>query len=163
MTGDKKYILDLQQVLYALDNRDLDYYDRLTDKEKKGYTPLVLMRYMSSLTSQNSNCAYAVIATNDVVNLGFWTLSKYPDLQHKLLCVTGLGGSQKRPWIAAKNTKKKNKIDSWLLEKFPELNDEEISILKSQHDSKSWNAFVKGSGATDAEVKEMTAAWSKEK
>ena len=51
--SEKKYKLDLKSALAALDRGDLDWYSRLTDDEKKGYTPLVLMRYMSSLNNQH--------------------------------------------------------------------------------------------------------------
>ena len=161
MAAAKTHKLDLGQTLYAIDRHDLDYYNRLTDDEKKSYAPLVLMRFMSSLNGQNPNAAYAVMAVNDLVNIGFWTLTKYPDLQHQLLCLTGLGDKQFRPWLAAKNAKKSNKIDQWLVEKFPELNDDEIVIIKSSHTAESWTKFVKGSGAGDAEVKEMIQAWKK--
>jgi hypothetical protein len=162
MAVGKQHKLDLGEVLNALDRQDYDYYGRLTEEEKKGYTPLVLMRYMSSLNAQNSKAAYAVMMANDLVNIGFWNLSKHPELQHKLLCLTGIGGRQFRPWLAAKNSKKINKIDKWLIERFPGLNEDEIQILKSSHDSKTWAAFVKGSGASDAEVKEMIEAWKKQ-
>lgn len=161
MAAKKAYKLDLQTVLQAIDRKDLDFYDRLTDEEKKAYVPLVLMRFISSLTDQNRNVAYAVIATNDVVNIGFWSLSKHPELQHKLLCVAGLGGKQYRPWIAAKKGRKANKINAWLLERYPDLNDDELDLLKDQWDVKSWTSFLKGSGIGDAEVKEMVEAWKK--
>jgi len=162
MASDKKHKLDLGEVLSALDERDLGYYDRLTAEEKKSYVPLVLMRYMSSLNGQNKNAAYAVVATNDLVNIGFWSLTKHPELQHKLLCLTGLGGRQFRPWLSAKNSKKNNKIDAWLLEKFPGLNNDEVAIIKSLHDAKSWAVFLKSSGIGDGEVKEMLEAWKKQ-
>ena len=162
MASDKKYKLDIGEVMQALDRRDIGYFSRLTDEEKKSYTPLVLMRFMSSLNAQNPNAAYAVMAVNDLVNVGFWNLSKHPELQHLLLCLTGVGGKQFRPWLAAKNSKKSNKIDQWLMEKYPHLNEDEVSILKSTYDDKSWAKFVKGSGATDAEVKEMVEAWKKQ-
>jgi len=158
----KKHKLDLGEILHALDNRNLNYYSNLTDDERKGYSPLVLMRFMSSLNAQNPNASYAVMVTNDLVNLGFFSLSKHPELQHKLLCLTGLGGKQYRPWIAAKTSKKAGKIDQWLLERFPHLNDDEIQIVKSSYDTKSWTAFVKSSGASDVEVKEMIEAWKKQ-
>jgi len=162
MAAAKQYKLDISEVLSALDRRDLEFYNRLTDDEKKGYSTIVLMRFMSSLNSQNPNAAYAVLAANDLVNIGFWNLSKHPELQHKLLCLAGLGSKQYRPWLAAKNGKKLSKIDQWLLTKFPELNQDEISILKTSYDTKSWASFVKGSGASDVEVKEMIDAWKKQ-
>jgi len=154
--------LDLFETLHAIDTRNFDYYNNLTEDEKKGYSPLVLMRYMSSLNSQNPNAAYAVMATNEIVNLGFWNLTKHPELQHKLLCLAGLGSKQYRSWLAAKNTKQSNKIDQWLLDRFPQLNDDELSILKSSYDIESWTSLVKGSGASDAEVKDLIDTWKKQ-
>jgi len=60
MAAAKQHKLDLGDVLSALDRGDLGYYNKLTDDEKKGYTPLVLMRYMSSLNMQNPNAAYSL-------------------------------------------------------------------------------------------------------
>mgnify|MGYP003336767267 FL=1 len=161
MTTEKKYKLALNEVLNAIDKRDLDYYSRLTAEEQKSYTPLVLMRYMSSLTDQHPHAAYAVMATNDITNIGFWTLAKHPELQHKLLCLAGLGPKTYRPWIAAKG-KKSNKIQDWLQEQYPHLNRDEIDIIINNHTQDTWIDFIKTSGISDAEVKEMTAAWKKQ-
>jgi hypothetical protein len=161
MTAEKKYKLSLTDVLNAIDKRDLDFYSRLTVEEQKSYTPLVLMRYMSSLTDQHPHTAYAVMATNDITNIGFWTLSKHPELQHKLLCLAGLGGKTYRPWISATN-KKSNKIQTWLQEQYPQLNSDEIEIIIKNHTQDSWSEFLKSSGISDAEVKDLIAAWKKQ-
>ena len=161
MAAKKQYKLDLMTVLQALDRQDKGFYLRLSDEERKGYAAVVLMRYMSSLTDQNKNAAYAVIATNDLVNIGFWELSKHPELQHLLLCLSGLGGKQYRPWMATKKSRKSNKVDEWLIEMFPSLNDDELAILKSQHDNKSWAKFVKESGVNDAMTKTLIDDWKK--
>lgn len=161
MAAKGSYKLDLTSVLQSLDRQDFGYYERLTEEERKGYVPLVLMRYMSSLADQNRNAGYAVIATNDLVNIGFWNLSKHPELQHKLLCLAGIGGKQYRPWLASKRSKRTGKIDEWLSEIFPHLNGDEIDLLKASHDAKSWTEFVKSSGIPDSKVKELVEAWKK--
>ena len=162
MAEPKKYKLDLMTVLNSLDNRRLKFYSELDEDEKKGYSPLILMRYMSSLLDQNRNSSYAVIATNDLVNIGFWDLSKYPDLQHLLLCLTGIGGKQYRPWMLAKRGKSTNKIDIWLSTIYPEMNAVEIDILKKTFNIKTWTSFVKSSNTTDKEVKDLIEAWKKQ-
>jgi len=161
MAAKKGHKLDLTAVLQAIDRQDLNWYEGLSDEEKKSYAPLVLMRFMSSLTDQNRNAAYAVLATNDLVNIGFWAMSKHPELQHKLLCLAGLGGKQYRPWLATKKGRKSDKVSEWLQGLFPDLNDDELSLIKSQHDAKSWARFVKGSGASDKQVKDLVEAWKK--
>jgi hypothetical protein len=158
----KQYKLDLTTVLQAIDGQDMTFYNRLSDEEKKSYTPLVLMRYMSSLTDQSKYGAYAVIATNDIVNIGFWELSKYPDLQHKMLCLAGLGGKQYRPWVATKRSKiYSSKTNQWVSDQFPELNNDEIELLKSQYSTEQWETLLKGAGLNDSELKVLLDDWKK--
>lgn len=162
MSAKKTYKLDLSVVLNAIDRRDLEFYDRLSDEDKKSYQPLVLMRYMSSLKDQNANSSYAILATNDLVNIGFWNLSNYKDLQHLLLCVSGLGKQQYRPWVSLTRKSKSNKINEWLYRQYPQLNEQEIEIIKDNYDLDSWKQFLKDSGLSDAEMKELVDAWKKQ-
>lgn len=159
MTTKKAYKLDLATVLNAIDRQDLEFYSGLSDEEKKSYVPLILMKYMSSLTDQSKNTAYAVLATNDLINIGFWNLSKHPELQHKLLCLAGLGKKQYRPWISGKKSHKNSKIHNWLNSFMPEANELEIEIFLSKFDKKSWLDFLNSSGLTDSEVKELASAF----
>jgi len=120
----KKYKLDMfGTVLPALDKKEKGFYDSLDPEDKKGYSALVLMRAMSSLGDQSKNKEYQLLAVNDLVNIGFWELSKHPELQHLLLCVTGLGTKQYHPWIAAKGKSgTTNVIDEFLMELHPSCN-----------------------------------------
>lgn len=161
MAAAKQYKLDLSSVLQAIDRRDLDFYNRLSEEEKKGYVPLVLMRYMSSVTDQNKNAVWAVWATNDLVNVGFWQLDKHKELQHKLLCLCGLGSKQYRPWMSYKNRKSKNKICEYLSKIYPDLKDDEIDILFEQLTLDTFKDFLKQSGISDKEMKDLLAEWKK--
>lgn len=161
MAKAKTFKLDLSVVLQALDRKDLEFYNRLSDEDKKGYTPLVLMRYMSSLTEQNQNKAYAIIATNDLVNIGFWELSKHVELQHKLLCLAGLGGKQYRPWISTSRNKKASKIDEVFQTIYSEYNEDEISIIKSQCDKLTFEKLVYSLEIDPAKSRDLIKEWAK--
>lgn len=156
-TDKKKYKLDMfGTVLPALDKRDRKFYDSLEPEEKKGYSALVLMRAMSSLGDQSKNKEYQLLAVNDLVNIGFWELSKHPELQHLLLCVTGLGTKQYHPWIAAKGKSGATAvIDAFLMELNPGCNDDEISMLRAQHDANSLKRLAVDAGKSDREIKEL--------
>lgn len=156
-TDKKKYKLDMfGTVLPALDKRDRKFYDSLESEEKKGYSALVLMRAMSSLGDQSKNKEYQLLAVNDLVNIGFWELSKHPELQHLLLCVTGLGTKQYHPWIAAKGKSGATAvIDAFLMELNPGCNDDEISMLRAQHDANSLKRLAVDAGKSDREIKEL--------
>lgn len=157
----KQYKLDLASVLQAIDKGDLNFYSRLNDEEKKGYVPLVLMRYISSVTDQNKNAAYAVMATNDLVNVGFWQLDKHKELQHKLLCLCGLGNKQYRPWLSYKSRKAKNKIYEFLMEQYPLLNDDEIELIYSNLTTETFKEFLINNGMLDKEIKDLMTEWKK--
>ena len=161
MSKAKTFKLDLSVILQAIDRKDLDFYNRLSEEDKKGYTPLILMRYMSSLTEQNQNKAYAIIATNDLVNIGFWDLSKHVELQHKLLCLAGLGGKQYRPWISASKSKKVSKIDEVFQTVYPNYNQDEINIIKSQCDTTTFENLVYSLELEPSKSKNLIKEWTK--
>lgn len=162
MAKAKKSDLDLTKTLNALDNSGVDYYNDLTPEERKSYSPLVLMRYMSSLGDQSKNQHYAILATNDIVNIGFWNLSKHPELQHRLLCLTGVGGRQYRPWISAKSKRSQTKlVDAFILEIYPWLNSDELELMKSSHTTDSFSKFVMSAGKSDSDSKAIIDDWKK--
>jgi hypothetical protein len=148
--------LSLDAVLQALDSKDLSFYDRLTDEERKGYSPFILLRYMSSLSPQSSMQAYAVLATNDICNIGWFSLGKHPELQHKLLCLAGTGRKQYRPYVGSKNAKSKTKlVDEFLRSLHPGINATELEILRSQHDVDSLRELGQDAGLSKAEIKDL--------
>lgn len=148
--------LSLDATLQALDRRDLGYYDGLTPEEKKGYSPFILMRYMSSVSPQSSMQSYAVLATNDLVNIGFFSLGKHPELQHMLMCLAGLGRKQYRPYVGSKNARSKTRVvDEFLMSLHPGINDVELGILRSQHDADSLRELGQDAGLSKSEIKEL--------
>ena len=157
MAEKKEHKLDLfNTVLPAIDRRQFDFYDKLEPDEKKAYTALIAMRAMSLTGDQNARRVEQILYVNDLVNVGFWELSKYPELQHKLLCLSGSGSKQYHPWVAAKSTKgKKKSIDQLFLELYPGINETELAILKSQYDAKGIRELAKDAGRSDAEAKQL--------
>lgn len=161
--AEKQYKLDLKRVLAALDTGDKNFYSNLTDEEKKGYTPLILMRYMSFLSDQSRFKEYAVIANNDIVNMGFWQLSKYPELQHLLLCAASTGSNQYHQWVKANNKRVNNSaVDSFFIEIHPGVNQEELEMIKSQYDKTSFNRLLIEAGKSEVEIKSLMDDWKKQ-
>ena len=158
----KEYKLDLKEVLAAIDRNDKKYYSKLTPEEQKAYSPFVLLRFMSSLGDQSPNIKWAILATNDLVNLGFWSLSSHPELQHLLFCVTGLGRNQYRPWIAPNSKKNKNKkiIEFWE-NLYPGINDDEIDILNLEYTVEEFKEFAIDSGVDKSEIKDLIDGFKK--
>ena len=69
---------DLRNGLKAVDFRNKDYFDRIDDKEKSLYSPYMLMRYVSNVSSKDPFYAeHYVEMINECVNKHCFTLGKH--------------------------------------------------------------------------------------
>lgn len=151
----KTYKLDLTRTLAALDRREFSFYESLTDEERKGFSPLILMRYMSVGPDSSGSHAYHLAATNDLVNIDFWALSKYPDLMAKLLCLVGLGKKEFHQWIGMTKKKSKGKLYEFFKQMYPDLNKIEYQILLRTVSEEELESLMKDYALEDKETKEL--------
>ena len=97
----KRKFFELRNGLKAVDFRNKDYFDRIDDHEKTLYSPYMLMRYASSVSSKDKfYVEHYVEMVNECVNKHLFTLSS----KHKKLCwiLTSMCGAlqpQFHPWI----------------------------------------------------------------
>lgn len=96
--------LDLSTVLNGIDRKNFNFYDGLSDEDKKLYQPFVLLRFLSSC-SNNIYHEYSVQVINNLINKDFWVLTKHPELVHQLFCICSTGEKQNHRWIAPKTKK----------------------------------------------------------
>lgn len=152
----RSYKLDIMTVLEAADRGEKGFYDNLTDEEKKAFAPRVLVRWLSALSDKSAHQQYAILATNDLVNLGLWSLSRHPELVWLLMCVGGTGRKQYHQWIAqAKAVSSTPRLDSFITEHWPQTNSTERSMLKRLKSAEEWLELAKSSGMDDKSVKEL--------
>lgn len=147
--------LTIKEEMRAIDQRDVGWWDTLTDEEKKKVSPWVLMRYTSACdTNYDQIRDHYLMLTNDLVNVHFNALRHHPQLQHRLLQVVGIGKTQYHPWIAPGKRQKKNKVAEWLLELYPHLNDDELAILMDSSKDEI-KALAESAGMTDKDIKAL--------
>ena len=97
----KRKFFELRNGLKAVDFRNKDYFDRIDDHEKSLYSPVMLMRYASSVSSKDPfYVEHYVEMVNECVNKNLFVLSG----KHKKLCwiLTAMCGAltqQFHPWI----------------------------------------------------------------
>lgn len=129
--------LDIKRELKAVDTRDYNFYDNLTDEEKKAFSPFILMRYTANVQGDASLQEWFLETTNEYVNKNHWELSKnHKPLLWKLFAGTGIGQSMYHPYLAAGKKAKANKIEKLLAEIYPAWKLEDIKILASMMDKK---------------------------
>jgi hypothetical protein len=123
--------LDIKRELQAVNSKNYDFYDNLTDEEKKTFAPYILMRYVSNPQNRDAQ-EWCVERANEYVNKNHWLLSKnHKSLLWKLYAAAGLGMNLNYQYLAAGKKEKANKIEKLLVELYPAMKMEEIKMLSS--------------------------------
>lgn len=154
---DKKYKLDLFRLLEAVDRRDFKFYSKLTDEEKKGFTGIVAMRWISVTSDVNKElCEYYVGAANEA-NKHFWNadIIKHPELQYLTLAIVGMNKKTRHQWIKGPAKKKQNKIIQMLKEYYPTANSEELEMFFEINNIDDFIEIAKTLGYQDDQIKEI--------
>jgi len=164
-TSEKKtHKLDLFKTLAAIDNKDRDYYDNLTDEEKKGFAPFVLVRWCSAAQTNNLLYDYwLLVATNERMNVNLLNLNsqttKHPKLQWLMATATSpYVGKLRHEWIPYKKAEKRTYAEfrKILINMFPHLNDDEIELIIQNTTTKDIKEYLKSMGYNDSEIKKIS-------
>lgn len=102
-----KYKLDIFSLFNKIDSGDLSFYEKLSDEEKKDYSPLIIMRWLSGCADVRQ-----IVFLNTLVNQMVFPLAKHPELLSKLLVVSSSKQKRRYTWQPQKKTggKMPNKI-----------------------------------------------------
>jgi|ERR1700691_163232 len=160
----KKPLLDIFETLSAIDKKNLNFYFNLTKEQQKGFLPFIVIRWASSIYSSNNNIKnHYITEVNNRVNIGFWELSKHPELQYKLLASVGNGKIQKHSWIKGpKRNISTNIIDELIINLHPEFNDLEVKIIKNKLNKENLKSLCKDLGMDDSKIKKYLSELKKE-
>ena len=121
---------DLRNGLKAVDFRNKDYFDRIDDKERSLYSPYMLMRYVSNVSSKDPfYVEHYIEMVNECVNKHLFTLSS----KHKKLCwiLTAMCGAETQqfhPWIKPMK-RVPNKSLKQLQKMYPTWKDADLETL----------------------------------
>lgn len=102
-----KYKLDIFSLFNKIDSGDLSFYEKMSDEEKKNYSPLIIMRWLSGC-----NDLRQIVFLNTLVNRIVFPLAKHPELLSKLLVVSSSKQKKRYTWTPLKKISGKtpNKI-----------------------------------------------------
>ena len=118
------YKLDIFGLLGKINSsKSGDIYPNLSDDEKKGFAPLVVMRWMSGTSDERQ-----IILLNEFVNKYVFTLAKHPHLLMQLLQVTSSKTPKHYQWISIKS-KKKNNLSRRVVKEYFEMSEREVGLL----------------------------------
>lgn len=140
--------LSIQNEMAVFDRKDREFYNSLTDEEKKKFSNFLMIRYGSSVTGGKDLQEFYLIATNERLNKHFFSINKHPKLQW--LCATTVSpnmGIQRHQWIAPKKKEPgANAHRKQLSELYPHLKDDEIDLMAKINTKKDIEEYLKLSG-----------------
>lgn len=94
--------LNIFEVLSALDRKDYDYYDKLSEAQQKKFSPYIIIQWMSTVKANAGLQAYYLMNTDYTANKYLLNeyISQHPKLQWQMLCAASPGmGKQFHQWI----------------------------------------------------------------
>lgn len=144
----KDYKNNIFEVIKEIDKKNYQYYELLDDEHKKDIQPYTLARWISSVDGKDYKQEWYNHSINQYVNMYFWELSKYKDLQWKLLCSCGTKGWNKHIWI--QNNKNNTNKEYDILKKFySNLTTDEFNIKYEKMTKEEKNDVLKFLGLKD--------------
>lgn len=144
----------IKNEMKGFDRKDRDYYDKLTDEQRKKFSTYLMLRWGSAVTGSSDLQAYYLISTNENVNKNFFELGKHPKLQW-LTCTTVSPdmGYQNHYWLSTKKRGGNNKVYKFLEKMYPDMKSDELDTLVLINDIKDIKLFAKEMGMSDKEIK----------
>jgi len=143
--------LSIQNEMAQLDRKSRDFYDSLTDEERKKFSNFLMIRWGSSVQGPSELQEYYLIACNQRLNKHFFDINRHPKLQW--LCATAISpgmGNHRHQWIAPKKKEKgNNEGKKILMELFPAMKADEIDMLSKLITNKELKEYMRDSGVAD--------------
>lgn len=130
------------------DRKNREFYNSLTDEEKKKFSNFLMIRYGSSVTGSADLQHFYLVATNERLNKHFFAINRHPKLQW--LCCTTVSpdmGTMRHNWIAPKKKEAgASGIKKQLAELYPNMKQDEIELMAMLNTKKDIDAYLKLSG-----------------
>ena len=140
--------LSIANEMKMFDHKVRDFYDELTDEERKKFSNYLMVRWGSAVQGSAELQEFYLISCNERLNKHFFAINRHPKLQW--LCATSVSpgmGAFKHQWIAPKKkeagasgTKKQ------LAELFPNRKQDEIELLARLTTKKELDEYLKQLG-----------------
>jgi hypothetical protein len=140
--------LNIANEMRQLDRKNRQFYNELTDEERKKFSNFLMIRWGSAIEGSQELQEYYVQSTNHYLNKHFFNINKHPKLQW--LCATAVSpglGTPRHVWISPKKKEAGASARRKQLQAiFPTYKDDEIDVMMQIVTDKEIKEYQKQSG-----------------
>lgn len=147
--------LTLKEILPQIDRGNADWWDTLSEEQKKQIDFWMLNRYVSSSRGSIEDIAMAVLMTNEYYNINWNVIRKHhPKLQWQILCMINESRKPKfHKYINLKRTADSNsKTVKLLLKLYPNKKADEVALLARISTKEEIRNIAKSHGIDDKDI-----------
>ena len=130
------------------DRKNRDFYDSLTDEERKKFSNYLMIRWGSSVQGSRDLQEFYVVSTNERLNKHFFTVNRHPKLQW--LMATSVSpdmGTHRHQWISPKKKDgASNSTQKQLSQLFPAMKSQDIATLSEFVTKKELEQYTRDLG-----------------
>jgi len=143
--------LSIQNEMAQFDRKNRDFYNELTDEERKKFSNYLMIRWGSAVRGSRELQEFYVIATNERLNRHFFAVNRHPRLQWLMATTVSPGlGAQDHVWIAPKKKETgSNEVKKILLDLYPAMKISDIETLAGLVDRKELKEYLREHGNPD--------------
>lgn len=147
--------LSINNEMTQFDRKNREFYDELTDEERKKFSTYLMLRYGASVEGTADLQEWYLRVTNERMNINFFDLGKHPKLQWLLATTVSPGmGTQRHYWQGAKKKEGSNsKAVKFVTQLYPHMKQDEVELLASINTTKELKELAKQLGWTDPDIK----------
>lgn len=148
--------LSVASEMRALDGKDREFYDSLTDEERKKFSTFLMIRYGATVGGIPELQTYYLQATNLRLNKNFFAIPKKHDKLNWLAATTispGMG-NQNHQWISApKKATSNSKAEKFLANLYPAMKIEDIALMANLNTTADIKQLAEELGMDKAQIK----------
>lgn len=144
--------LHIRNEMAQLDRKNRDFYDDLTDEERKKFSNYLMIRWASTVQGDRDLQEYYVRSTNHYLNRHFFSINRHPKLQWLSATAVSPGlGTFDHHYIRPKKREGDgNEVKKTLLSMFPNHKLSDIDTLAAITDKSQLREYVRAHGNNTA-------------
>jgi len=167
----KKRKLDIFRVLSEARKGNKLFFSKLTIEEKKAFSTLVIMRWMSGVSNKNISNQWYIWLVDKALNKDLWNLEPnatkgeegHKELQWLLMCVVGdlisdMSNSRsfdRHQWVPMAKRETSTPLGELFRKVYPSINRQEINLLKEINSKEDIMNLTKKLGMQDSEINKI--------